>query len=188
MPPVPEEQIRRAQLAESFRQEFDATLDARIDRHIAAAHHPIVANSLFAPASAECLESFRDGRFYGCISLCQAAGEALVRYMCTSNGWTPAKDFDENVRQLQKRGKVDEKFVLSCNVLWKARNTYHHLNSSVETDRIRLEALALEKIRSLATMEAWAFEYTTPDGNFAPARPQYWRVEGQMAQVYLRLE
>lgn len=185
---TPDDLVRRAHLADALRQEFDGTLDARIDRYLRASHHPIVANTSFAAASSECVELFRDGHFYGAISLSQAVGEALVRYMCQSHSFRPAGDFEENVRRLHQRSFIDESFREVSSRLWEKRHDYHHLNPSVATELSELEAIALEKIRTLAEMESWVFEYTVHDGKLDPKHPQYWRsMKPGELQVFLRL-
>jgi len=119
---TPEDLTRREHLADTLRQEFDGTLNARIDRYLRAEHHPIVANTSFAAASSECVELFRDGHFYGAISLAQAVGEALVRHMCTSHSFRPAGDFEENVRLLRQRQFIDDSFLDLCHHLWQTRH------------------------------------------------------------------
>jgi len=188
MDETPQEHARRAGLADALRQEFEATLNARIDRYLEARHHPVVPNTTFAAASSECVDLFRDGHFYGCISLCQAVGEALVRHMCNCNSWRPAADFEENVRTLRERGLISADFQSLCDRLWQKRHDYHHLNPNVAIERAELEALGLERIRTLAEMEKWVFEYTVHEGKLRPKRNQYWtQLEGGKLEVFLRL-
>jgi hypothetical protein len=175
MPKSPDESLQRAHLADALRQEFDGTLAARVERYLQASHHRIVPDTSFASASAECIKLFRDGHFYGCISLSQAVGEALIRHMCQSNSWRPANNFEENVRTLRQRAFIDDAFSDLCTRLWQQRRDYHHLNPTVATDLSELETTALEKISVLANLQAWTFEYTIHDGKLRPARPQYWR-------------
>jgi len=82
-----ERQTERSRLIAELVGECQAFAPERIDRYLRAQHHGIVADTPFAPASAECIDLFRDGHFYGAISLCQAVGEALVRHMCRANRW-----------------------------------------------------------------------------------------------------
>jgi hypothetical protein len=188
MTETPQDRARRAALADALRQEFDATLDVRVERFLRAEHHPIVSNTPFAVASSECVDLFRDGHFYGCISLCQAVGEALVRHMCDCNSCRPASEFEKNVTALRRRGFIDEEFEQLSDRLWQKRHDYHHLNPSVATDREELEELALAKIRTLAAIERWTFEYSIHEGKLHPKRPQYWRkLDGGKLEVFLRL-
>jgi hypothetical protein len=96
-----EQQVERHRLIKEFEAGCQAFASERVDRYLRAQHHGIVADTPFAPASAECIDLFRDGHFYGAISLSQAVGEALVRHMCRSNQWKPAENFEENVRTLE---------------------------------------------------------------------------------------
>lgn len=185
--PDPRDLARRASLSDALRQEFEATVNRRVDRYLKAEHHPLVSNTTFAGASAECVDLFRDGHFYGCISLCQAVGEALIRFMCESNSWGPAGDFDENLRVLQRRGFIDGAFESAARRLWQGRHDYHHLNPNVESDLQKLEQTAFSKIRDLAELESWVFEYSVRDGKVRPKRPQYWRhTPDRRLEVFLR--
>ena len=185
--PKPQEIARRAQLANALKQEFETKLDERIDRFLRAEHHPLVSNTRFAGASSECIDLFRDGHFYGCISLCQGVGEALLRFMCESNSWRPARDFDENLQILGRRGFVDPTFEENAQRLWERRHDYHHLNPSVASELTELEEIAFSKIRALAEMESWVFAYSVHQGNVRRDRPQYWpRTEDGKLDVFLR--
>ena len=165
------------------------TLDERIDRFMKVRHTRIVAGTQFAAASSECLELFRDGHFYGCIALCQSAGEALVWYMCECNSFPPAKYFEKNVKKLRRRGFIDGGFVEACDRLWGKRNDYHHLKAGIVTDRRELEELALEKIGALTHMEGTVFAEVDSDtpGALRPKHPKYWPKKGKaQIGVYLR--
>lgn len=180
--------IRRTELANNLRDSFLATLDARVERYLQIGHHPIVSNTPFAAASSECIDLFRDGHYYGAISLSQAVGEAVVRHMCQCNGWRPSSDFERNVRQLLKRGFIEHELADLCATLWKQRHDFHHLNATVPTELSKLEAVAAEKVRTLAQIEGWTFHYAILEGKVKPTRPQYWRQSaGDTVMTFLRL-
>jgi len=178
----------RKRLIAELRQECEGAAAARVDRYLRAKHHGIVAGTLFAPASAECINLFRDGHFYGAISLSQAVGEAIVRHMCTSNRWKPSGNFERNVSKLKLRRFIDDDIQTRLLQLWERRNDYHHLNNDVETDRGKLEQIAFAKIRALATIEAWVFSYSLATGGALALRfPQYWpRTGADPVAVFLR--
>lgn len=155
-----QDSAHRAAIYNGLRQRHTAEIDARVERYLRAEHQPIVPNSWFAPASSECIGLFSDGYFYGGISQCQAVGEALIRFMCQCNKFRPKSDFEENVRLLKQRGFIDDEFENLCSCLWKYRHDYHHMNKDVETNRQRLEQMALSKIRALAKLEKWVFQYS----------------------------
>lgn len=184
--PSPQDMVRRAVIYNGLRQRDNAEIDIRVNRYLRAEHHPIVPNSWFAPASSECVDLFSYGYFYGCISQCQAVGEALIRFMCQCNKFRPESDFEKNVRLLKKRRFIDEKFESLCSCLWQDRHDYHHMNQGIETDRQHLEHMALTKIRTLAELEKWVFQYSDTHGH-TPKWPKYWPgpKDGKY-EVYLR--
>lgn len=180
---------RRAWLLNELRQECEATAAERVGRYLRVQHQPIVADTPFASASAECMGLFRDGRFYGCISLSQAVGEALVRHMCRSNHWRPAKTFEENVGALRRRGFIDEAIEAEMLSLWQQRDEYHHLNDSIATERTALDELAIAKIRALAVIEEWVFGFCHGEAGLVLRHPQYWPRTGEnQVGVFLRCD
>ena len=169
-------QVERHRLIQELANNCQAVAEERVDRYLRAQHHGIVANTPFAPASAECILLFRDGHFYGAISLSQAVGEALVRHMCRSNQWRPAENFEQNVRKLKERGFIDAGIESELLRLWDKRDDYHHLNPTVARDRGELETLALAKIRALSDVERFVFAWEPGGrpGSIRLLRPQYW--------------
>lgn len=139
--------IRR--IENDLRQLFDQTLPERIRRYQEFKPHPIVANHHFSAASAECIDLYRDGNFYGCIALVQAVSEALVRFLCERNGWGPEKTFEKNVDKLCKRNFISHQIKAWLLEIWEKRDDYHHLNPKIENDLQKLEILAKEKVMIL---------------------------------------
>lgn len=174
-------------LEDSLRQEFDQTIKTRIQRYSAVKPHGIIPNAKFAVASSECSLLFRDGHFYGCIALSQAVAEAVVKYVCEKNGWSPANTYEENVHTLHKRGFISEQLHARLLNIWQGRDTYHHLNNSIATEIGKLEQIAQEKAKLIALIEEEVFSFTVgPDGSLIPKHPKYW--EGHDGKVYLRLD
>jgi hypothetical protein len=188
-PESAQKQVERHRLVSEFTAGCQAHAGERVDRYLRAQYHGIVADTPFAPASAECIGLFRDGHFYGAISLSQAVGEALVRHMCRSNQWRPAENFEENVSKLRQRNFVDDAIEAALLRLWEKRDDYHHLNPTVARDRASLEDLALTKIRSLGEIERFVFAWSPSEtpGAIRLLRPQYWpdKKENQVG-VFLR--
>jgi hypothetical protein len=183
----PRDSNSRDRLVAELRRECEAAVEARADRYLRAEHHGIIPGAPFAPASAECIDLFRDGHFFGAISLSQAVGEAIVRHMCDSNRCSAAAKFERNVLRLRTRGFVNDDIKRQLLKLWEKRNDYHHLNNNVETDRITLEQLAFTKIRALATIEGWVFKYSFAKGALVVRFPQYWpRTGADRVAVFLR--
>ena len=153
----PEKQPERQRLIDELIAESKLFAAERVDRYLRAQHHGIIADTPFAVASAECINLFRDGHFYGAISLSQAVGEALVRHMCRANQWKPAENYEKNVVALKRRGFIDSAIESELVRLWEQRDDYHHLNNTIARDRATLEQLAFAKIRALAVVERHVF-------------------------------
>src|SRR3954467_4248896 len=60
-------EAEKALVRENLRARFTAQLDSMVERHLAFTPHGGVPNHHFAAASAECIDSFRAGRFIACI-------------------------------------------------------------------------------------------------------------------------
>ena len=182
------ERIERKQLENSLRHECQDNVSERVDRYLQVKPHPIAPVTHFASVSAQCALMYRDGYYYGCIALTQSVAEALVQFMCNRNAFKPEKQFEGNVRTLARRGFITadiEKYFLE---IWERRDDYHHLNSSIETDREALQQLAVRKVQLLRDIEAQVFASSTIDGALEPANPKYWDNAEGYTQVYLKLD
>lgn len=183
------ELFQRAQTANSIKQEFEQTLSERVERYLQVKPHEIIPNAPFAVPSAECSLLFRDGHFYACIALVQAVAEAIVRYVCDIDFGKHDKVFEKNVEKLHTRKFIDDKLQETLLKIWKKRDDYHHLNSNVKSDRDTLEKLAKEKTCLLVELEGEIFKFSFGnDGSIIPKYPKYWKIRGNQAEVFLRLE
>ena len=183
------ELFQRAQTPNSIKQEFEQTLSERVERYLQVKPHEIIPNAPFAVPSAECSLLFRDGHFYACIALVQAVAEAIARYVCDIDFRKHDKVFEKNVEKLHTRKFIDDKLQETLLKIWERRDDYHHLNSSVKSDRDTLEKLAKEKACLLVEIESEIFKYSFGnDGSIIPKYPQYWKIRGNQAEVFLRLE
>jgi hypothetical protein len=183
------ELFQRAQTANSIKQEFEQTLSERVERYLQVKPHEIIPNAPFAVPSAECSLLFRDGHFYACIALVQAVAEAIVRYVCDIDFRKHDKVFEKNVEKLHTRKFIDDKLQEILLKIWEERDDYHHLNSSVKSDRDTLEKLAKEKACLLVEIESEIFKFSFGnDGSIIPKYPKYWKIRGNQAEVFLRLE
>jgi len=178
--------VEKAQTKDSLEQEFQATLPQRVARYLDVKPHGIVPNTHFASVSAECFLLYRDGHYYGTISLVQAVAEALVKFLCESNGWSPKDDYDTNLKALLRRGKITDELSTFFTSIWKNRNDYHHLNPKIEQDRQKLEAMAKNKLNSLKKVEEEIFAFSTNQGKLVPKFPKYWTKTAN--SVFLRLD
>jgi hypothetical protein len=178
--------ILRKQVEENLRQLYEQSLQERIKRYLEVKPHPVVSYHHFSPVSAECIELYRDGHFYGCISLSQSVIEALVKFLCKRNGWKPEEKLEKNINKLAERKFISNEVKTWILQIWDKRHDYHHLNPSVETNRQKLEILAKEKLQLLNKVEGDIFRFTISDGKIIPANPKYWDIKGNQADVYLR--
>ena len=145
--------IQQKLVKDSIKQEIEQTLSLRAQRYLKVKPHGIVPYTQFAPVSAECTLLFRDGYYYGCITLAQSLAEAIVRFLCQKNSWKPEKDFENNINKLLNRNFISEKLKNKFLEVWENRDDYHHLNPSIEVQRIKLEEISYEKVLLLKEIE-----------------------------------
>ena len=176
-----------AEAKDAIRQEYDQTLEERARRYLQAKPHGVIPLTHFARVSAEVTLLFRDGHYYASIALAQAVAEALVRFLCDRNSFSPDKDFDKNVKKLTTRTFITEEIKEQLLQIWNERHDYHHLNADIETDRERLQQMAIEKLNLLTDVEKDVFAFTIVGGKLVPANRKYWDTSGEFAEVYLRL-
>jgi len=131
---------------------------------------------------------YRDGYYYACISLSQSVAEAIVRFMCQINSFRADKDYESNVDKLFKRKFIDEGLKKLFIAIWDKRNDYHHLNSSIEKDKIELDILGFNKLQNLNDIEKEVFGFTTLNGSIIPKHPKYWDIKEGFTPAYLKLE
>ena len=179
--------IDQKETEDSLRAEFEFSLPARIERSLEAKPAGIVPFTHFAAVSAECTRLYRDGHFYGCVSLAQSVAEAIARFLCEKNGWKPARAFEKNVATLVGRKVIDEPTQRIFLTIWEKRNDFHHLNSNVPTDSAELERLAREVVPCLVDLEGRVFRFRIVDGKLHPEDPKLWPRDGDHVDVYLNL-
>ncbi len=176
-------------LIDDIKMDVEATAQIRAERYLKVKPHGIVPNTEFAGVSTECAALFRDGHYFGAIALSQAVAEAIVKFLCTKNGWRPKKVYEENVGKLRTRGFISDSLDKTFHRIWEKRDDYHHLNSTIETDRQSLEALALSKLEDLKFIESEVFKFSIKDGKLVPANPKYWDLKDDgTTEAYLRLK
>jgi hypothetical protein len=181
----------KARLRDALTDEFNWSLDSRIQRHLDLRPHQIVANSHFAAVSTECHSLYRDGHYYGTIALAQAVTEALVKFMCVANRWRPGSNFETNVNKLRTRGVITNELQALLTSVWRERDDYHHLNSGILQDQRKLEALAKEKLSGLKALEEDLFAYTLEQGKLVPKYRKYWPESDELdgaVSAYLRFD
>ncbi len=182
-------EIKRKQLEENMQREFFATIEERISRYQELDFIKVTPNTYFAFVSVECINLYRDGYFLACIALCQAVAEAIVRLMCERSKFNSiSQDYEENIKNLNKRAIQPDCDALFREI-WKDRNNYHHLNTTVPTERSKLQDIAKSKIISLHDIELKVFEFSIVNGAVSPRYPKYWDFnEKGMLNVHVRFE
>ena len=186
---IKNELFQRVLTTDSIKQEFELTLEERVERYLQVKPHKIIPNAPFAAVSAECSLLFRDGHFYACIALVQAVAEAIVSYICDINFNKHYRVFEKNVEKLHIRKSIDDKLQEALLEIWSRRDDYHHLNYNVKSDRQTLQELAKQKACLLVEVESEIFGFSFGnDGSIIPKYPKYWKISGNRAEVFLRLE
>ena len=167
--------VQQKLMEKSIKQEIEQTLSLRAQRYLKVKPHGIVPNTQFAPVSAECNLLFRDGHYYGCITLTQSVAEAIVRFLCQKNSWKPEKDFENNINKLLKRNFISKKLKNKFLEIWKNRHDYHHLNTKIQVQRTKLEEISYEKVLLLKEIESEIFKFSfDKNGKFIPENKKYW--------------
>ena len=179
--------IDKQQIEESLRAQFDFSLKGRRERYLEARPVGIVPMTHFAAVSAECTELYRDGHFYGSISLAQSVAEAIARFLCEKNGWKAARVFEKNVATLAARKVIDEPTQEIFFTIWERRDDFHHLNPNVPTDHAELERLARDAARRLVDLEIKVFRFRIVGGKLHLENPNLWPREGDHVDVFLNL-
>ena len=181
-----EEIFHRKYLEEQLRAEFESSLEMRIQRTLETKPQWIRPVTHFAPVLHEVIDLYRNGYFYGCISLAQAVVEALARFICKKDNGKHAKDFSINVSRMKDLSRdIKEDF----RRIWgkdNERNDFHHLNITVERDRKKLELIAKEKVALLIKIEKEIFACEIREGKIVSWKyPKYWNLMGNKALVHL---
>lgn len=168
---------------------FEAQLEARLNRAGRTKVHGIIPQHYFSAASSECRDMFIDGHFYGCISLAQAVAEGISKFIGSVHSIHVGKDFLKRVAKLGTRGFISSQSCDAFRQIWgNDRNTFHHLNETVETDYQTLETRAEECVNALYKIESEIFWYDFTNNGISPKHPEYWPKSGpETVDVFLRL-
>ena len=90
------------------------------------------------------------------------------------------------MEKLKIRGFISDEIETRLLKIWKDRDDYHHLNSSIENDHQKLEIMAKEKLELLNQVESEIFDVTIEDEKIIPKQLKYWDFKGNQIEVYLR--
>jgi uncharacterized protein YutE (UPF0331/DUF86 family) len=125
-------------------------------------------------------------RYYGCISLVQSVAEAITKFLAKENSLTPNREYKKLIAILMNKKIITPAQASNFKIIWKKRNSYHHLNNDVSSELEELRVLSREKIEKLKSIESEIFSFTHDKGTLIPDNPRYWRKTGN--QVFLRLD
>ena len=179
--------VQRVQLKDGWRQVFDQTIDAQIDRYLEVSHQGIIGNHYFAAASSECIELYRNGHFISTVMVSQAVNEAILRFLCEKNGISETSH-GKQISQMQEMGVLTAETIVASESIWGSfRNDVHHMNPTVAS--IPFRDLAKRNLQALAQVEGEVFGADYHNGALVPRQPKYWDVRDDgTVEVFLRLE
>ncbi|MGD9878574.1 MAG: hypothetical protein AB7U95_00410 [Reyranella sp.] len=167
---------------------FEARLPARVDRASRVGLQHFIPDHWFSAAASECGRMFVDGYFYGTISVAQAYGEALSKFLCQIHRIRVPKSVEQRFQRLAENKIISDKVLQSLSAIRENRHEFHHLNADVPADASALEQRAEDCINHLFTIESEVFAYTmVSPGTLAPIHPEYWPGETpNTVRVHLR--
>lgn len=180
---------KQREIEESIKSEVLNTLPDRAARFLEVHGMFLVPYGPFAAPSAECVEQFRDGHYFGCIALTQAVMEAIVRHVWQvklKKKPNQEGSFEKNLEALHKKKFVTDEWKNKLDQMWADRNTFHHLRPAVLTEQRALEDLARSALKLLDQLEREFFGFTIRDGMVVPNHPEYWSIKEGESLVYLR--
>lgn len=186
--------IRKAQIKDELKQEFEITLDKRVIRSFELDHHWITGAHYFSVASAECIRVYRDGHFIATVMMSHAINEGIIKFITERNNLNRQRDlsnrnplskilsfFRKETKTLKDLlSELKEKSLISqgCyEASKKIMNSYradvHHMNQSVA--EIPFENLAKANMERLTLIEKEIFAVERMDGGrIRPIHQQYW--------------
>jgi hypothetical protein len=167
----------RRNIEETIKNDVLRTLSDRATRFLQVRPAITVPDGPFAAPSVECAEQFRDGHYFGCITLTQVVLEAVIRHV-----WQvklkkkPDQEgsFDKNLEALHKKKFVSDEWKTKLDQMWAERQSFHHLRPSVDADHLKLQETARNTLKLLYDLEREFFGFKMQDGIVVPDHPEYW--------------
>lgn len=176
----PDPLTERRQIEDSIKNEVLRTLSDRADRFLQVRGYVLIPDGPFAAPSVECAEQFRDGHYFGCISLTQAVLEAVIRHIWQvklKKKQSQDGSFDKNLEALHKKKIISDEWKTKLDEIWADRHSFHHLRPSVEADHLKLEETARNTLNLLNDLEQEFFGFNVQEGIVVPDYPGYWSVK-----------
>ncbi len=186
---TPDADAEQHRVEETLRDEDERTRSERARRALQVRALSFVPAGPFAAPSAECLDQFRDGHYFGCIALVQGVTEAIVRYV-----WQikllkkpdAGGGFEKNLESLHNKAFIPDEIKTKIDQIWANRNDFHHLNPAIHQPGRDLKDIAREKLLLLCDVEKHFFAFSFSDGKLVPKNPEYWPTSKGMTRVYVR--
>ncbi len=166
-------------------------LSARAERFLQIPRSHIIPMGPFAAPSAECMKLFRDGYFFGCITLAQAVTDAIIRHVdwieFPNDDRTKFVGLPKRLQKLHKGNRIGDAVKLDVERIWFHRNHFHHLDPRTQLAETKLEEIAKETLAVLARIEADLFGFSVdPSGAISPHKPQYWNIQNGQILAFIR--
>lgn len=183
----PDPLAERTRIEDSIRNEVLRNLSDRADRFLQVRVPDLIPDSPFAAPSVECAELFRDGHYFGCIALVQAVLEAMIRHIWQvrlQKKPDQEESFEKNLEALHKMEFISDEWKTNLDQIWADRQSYHHIEPSVESGHQRLEATARNTLRLLNDLRRRFFGFTLRDGLACPDHPEYWSIKHGDSTVF----
>lgn len=178
---IPDQEIKekliRAQLKCDLMEEFDGSIDDRVERYLSVFQWKFTPYTHFAQISAECRLLYRDGYFFACIALCQSVAEALSRFLCKKVSVGAEGKHINRVKKLVKNNIISNESEASFARIREHRDDYHHLNPETPTGREKLKEIAFRALKGLSYIENEVFAFSIKDGVLIPKYADLWGPE-----------
>lgn len=169
----------------TLRDNFEAGFEDCVKRAMDVRHNPVIPHSHFARASSECVEIYRLGYFVATAMATQAVAQGIVKFVAERNKLGSNGNKIVLATSLENDGFISRDCGEALRrILQRHRNDISHMNPPV--GKINIEEIAKENLRDLAVVEQELFAATFDNGKIIPKYSQYWDVEGQSIEVFLR--
>lgn len=136
-------------------------------------------STYFSWASSETRGLFINGYFYACIVLVQSVAEGLGKYLARMHQLPIEFSNDKGyqgprLEALKTQNCISQAIYDAFQVIHDDRNDYHHMNSTVPSDMLRLVTRAKECMDALYRIESELFATDFSSGKLTPRNPIYW--------------
>jgi len=167
---------KQLQIKDSIMNEILQGPSDRADRFAQVQEDSLIPDGPFAAPCVECAMLFRDGHYFGCISLTQAILEAVIRHIGQvklKKKQTQEASFDKNLEALHKKNIISDEWKTKLEEMWAERHSFHHLRPSVEADHLKLEEIGRNTLTLLNDLGRAFFGFSIHNEILVPHQPEY---------------